>query len=91
MKKRNITNKKILRFTSEKNSYLITAPSTKASGKRTNAMGMASRFGQTAQSMRESGVTIKRVAEESFGTLMATYLMATGKRTRHMAEVSIFM
>ncbi len=54
-------------------------------------MAMASKFGQTVQSMRESGVTIKRVAEESFGMLMATYLMATGKRTRHMAEVSIFM
>ena len=41
--------------------------------------------GQTTQNMKESGLTIRQMAKDSFGVQMATLMKVNGKMIRRMA------
>jgi len=48
------------------------------------------RCGQMELAMKDTGGTTRRAAKESSGTLMATFLRASGRTTRRMAMVFMY-
>jgi len=47
-------------------------------------MDLERRFGQTVQSIKGNGDTIKRMERENFGTLTETYSKADGYKIKQM-------
>ena len=82
MKKKNLTNRKILRSTSKKNMYLITVQSTKVNGRKTTVTVTECRSGPTAPSTRADGRITRPMAGASFGMLTGTCSTDSGKKTK---------
>jgi len=57
----------------------------RVSGYETAAKDSVFRSGPTELSMRADGSQTRQMGEEFFGTLMATFSMASGKKTKRMA------
>ena len=90
-KKKNLTSKKTLRSTLEKNSFLIMEQFTRANGKKIRGMVMVCRYGPMVQNMKGDGEITRLMAEGSSGTQMETFLTAIGKKIRLMAKAYTFM